>query len=334
MSFDPGKAAAKSITVIANVLLFLSLALPALLANDQFLELVKENPRVALVIGAIIPVLNIAIRVFFTTQPITRLVCWMLVPLLMFGSSVASADGLALCSLERNAAYGNGDGIFNCPSARQSHENRVWPHLLFFSPCSQWHSAALKREQSIVTFVSRLVCICGPDAVARPVPTIVFGSLDGMGGCRLWPHIGEEIHESIWSEPLRAHDNATATVVLIPSGPLVVASFQNAVIDRVLRCSAPTVPESSLGSSFSIQASATPTVSVSQDRASGDMLTAAHADAPPKHFQSPASSFLNDRQPTEYLPGEVFESFPVADRLSVRHAALLCRVACLEPAGV
>lgn len=99
-------------------------------------------------------------------------------------------------------------------------------------PILKYHRFTVVSKHDIATRVARLLCFCGPHAIARLVIAVCVLTLNRMQATRAFAHISKKVREIL---PTLAHCNAATAIQAVAFITWIVASATHRTPHRPCR---------------------------------------------------------------------------------------------------
>ena len=202
--------------------------------------------------------------------------------------------------------------VGNRPTPVQAPNDSSGAYACGLSPSCHGHGLSPQRKDVVVSFVSRLFFCDYPLAVVGRVAFFIVDAVKRVLRGGAWPHVFQKCSEGIF--PLRAHRNAAASVAVVGRILGIVAALNHTRPGPPLRALTHPVCGSTKSSHFFVEAAAASRVSATQIRPSNSHGVSAYATAQPSETFGFLSYWLQHREPSELLVGEIAKR---------RHAAIL-----------
>lgn len=156
----------------------------------------------------------------------------------------------------RQLSRRSGQGFVNCPTLRQSRNDRSTRDTCAPGPILDAHGLAIHGEKARFARVQNLLSARSPSAVVRRIRAVVVDAVDRM--VLRWPrtHVGKKVSERV--APTFADENASASVVGIGDVVPVVAASVHGHPRQMFRRVCQTVRSRGANKSLAPKAATTP----------------------------------------------------------------------------
>lgn len=198
-----------------------------------------------------------------------------------------------------NRSQGSGHRPFDVPTELEAFANRALRKSHDFRPLGEGFGLTTELYQSIRSPIQRLLGACRPSAIIRRIAEMIFDAVDAVVDARSWTHVGVEPFKA--RQPIFTDGDATPAVAF----KFWPATFLDADPYFVFRCLGQAMRFITRNHHFSVQASATLSVSGAQGSGVNRDIAATEASTLPFSFFAMLGQFLDDGESSKRQTSKV-----------------------------